>query len=69
MAESFSETEVSMAEASSDLQPGSSTSVNIATVDVPSLLSQLRRPTSSELARKRNTIETASENKLAKRNV
>ena len=53
MAESFSETEVSMAEASSDPEPGPSTSVAIANVDVPSLLSRLRCPTSSELARKR----------------
>ena len=53
MAESFSDTEVSMAEVSSDPEPGPSTSVTVANVDVPSLLSRLRCPTPSELARKR----------------
>ena len=50
MAESYSENEVSMAETSSDPEPGPSTSVTVANVDVPSLLSWLRCPTSSELA-------------------
>ena len=45
-----------MAEASSDPEPGPSTSVTVANVDVPSLLSRLRCPTSSELDRKKKVI-------------
>jgi len=47
-----------MDEASSNPKPGPSNRVTVASGDVPSLLSPLRCPTSSELARNLATVDS-----------
>jgi len=49
-----------MAEASSNPEPGPSTRVTVANFDVPSLLSLLRSPASSELARNLAKVDSFS---------